>query len=80
VLLLWRINFFPFGIKRQKRRNLEASIKKYMNVNTLVGQRVYNTNKDVMEALPLPTTSFPFQSKTKYRNTLGSTLVLALAQ
>jgi hypothetical protein len=29
--------------------------------------------------LPLPTTSFPFQFKTKYRNTLGSTLVLALA-
>jgi hypothetical protein len=33
-----------------------------------------------LEVLPLPTTPFPFQSKTKYRNTLGSTLVLALAQ
>jgi hypothetical protein len=33
-----------------------------------------------VEALPLATTSFFFQSKTKYRNTLGSTLVLALAQ
>jgi hypothetical protein len=28
----------------------------------------------------LPNTPFPFQSKTKYRNTLESTLVLALAQ
>jgi hypothetical protein len=33
-----------------------------------------------VEALPLPYTPFPFQSKTKYRNTLGSTLVIALAQ
>jgi hypothetical protein len=32
------------------------------------------------ETLPLPTTSFPFQFKTNYRNTLGSTLVLVLAQ
>jgi hypothetical protein len=32
------------------------------------------------EALPLPTTPFPFQFKTKYRNTLASTLLLALAQ
>jgi hypothetical protein len=51
-----------------------------MNVNTQVGQRVYDTDKVVVEALPLPTTSFPFQSKTKYRNTLGSRLVLTLAQ
>jgi hypothetical protein len=33
-----------------------------------------------MEALPLPSTPFPFQTKTKYKNTLGSILVLALAQ
>jgi hypothetical protein len=31
-------------------------------------------------ALSLPKTLFPFQSKTNYRNTLESTLVLALAQ
>jgi hypothetical protein len=30
--------------------------------------------------LPLFTTSFPFQFKTKYRNILGGTLVLDLAQ
>jgi hypothetical protein len=30
--------------------------------------------------LSLPNTLFPFQSKTKYRNTLEGTLVLALAQ
>jgi hypothetical protein len=30
--------------------------------------------------LSLPYTPFPFQSKTKDRNTLESTLVLALAQ
>jgi hypothetical protein len=34
----------------------------------------------VVEALPLPKTLFPFQSKTKDRNILISTLVLALAQ
>jgi hypothetical protein len=33
-----------------------------------------------VKALPLPITPFPFQSKTKYKNTLGSTFVLALAQ
>ena len=51
-----------------------------MNANIWIGQRVYDTNENVVEALPLPTTPFLFQSKTKYRNTLGSTLVLALAQ
>jgi hypothetical protein len=30
--LLWPINFSPFGIKRQKRRNLEAFNKKDVNV------------------------------------------------
>jgi hypothetical protein len=80
VLLLWPINFSPFGIKRQKWRNLEAFNKKDMNVNTWVGQRVYDTDEDVVEALPLPTTPCPFQSKTKYRNILEGTLVLALAQ
>ena len=34
----------------------------------------------VVEALPLPNTLFPFQCKTKDRNTHGGTLVLALAQ
>jgi hypothetical protein len=33
-----------------------------------------------VEALSLPNTTFPFQSKTKDKNTLESTLVLALAQ
>jgi hypothetical protein len=33
-----------------------------------------------VEALPLPNTSFPFQSKSKDKNILGNTLVLALAQ
>jgi hypothetical protein len=36
--------------------------------------------KNVVEVLSFSTTSFPFQSNTRYRNTLGSTLVLALAQ
>jgi hypothetical protein len=40
--------------------------------------RAKDTDKYVVETLPLPTTSFPFQCKTKYRNTRGSTLVLAL--
>ena len=42
--------------------------------------RAKETNEYGAEALPLPTTSFPFQFKTKYRNTCGSILVLALAQ
>jgi hypothetical protein len=33
-----------------------------------------------VEALPLSCSPFPFQSKTKGSNTLGSTLVLALEQ
>jgi hypothetical protein len=48
-----------------------------MNVNL---SRAKDSDKVVVEALPLPTTPFPFQSKTNYRNTLGSTLFLALAQ
>ena len=40
--------------------------------------RSKDTNEYGAEALPLPTTPFPCQFKTKYRNTLGSTLVLAL--
>jgi hypothetical protein len=42
--------------------------------------RAKDTYEYGVQALPLPTTSFPFQFKTKYRNILGSTLVLALAQ
>jgi hypothetical protein len=33
-----------------------------------------------VEALSLPNAPFPFQSKTKYKNTLDNTLVLVLAQ
>jgi hypothetical protein len=33
-----------------------------------------------VEALPSPNTPFPFQLKTKHRNILENTLVLALAQ
>jgi hypothetical protein len=42
--------------------------------------RANDTEEYGAEALLLPTTPFPFQFKTKYRTTLGSTLVLALAQ
>jgi hypothetical protein len=34
VLLLWPINFSPFGNKRQNKENLEAFYKKDMNVST----------------------------------------------
>jgi hypothetical protein len=44
------------------------------------GQRVNDTDRVVVEVLPLPNTSFPFQSKTNHGDTHGSTLVLALAQ
>jgi hypothetical protein len=33
-----------------------------------------------VQTLTLPSTPSPFQSKTKYENTLGITLVLALTQ
>jgi hypothetical protein len=39
-----------------------------------------DTDRVIVEAMPLPITPFPIQSKTKHKNTLGSTLVLALAQ
>jgi hypothetical protein len=42
--------------------------------------RAKDTDEYGVEALPLPITSFPFQFKTKYGNTLESTLVLALEQ
>jgi hypothetical protein len=42
-------------------------------------KRSFDTDGDAVEALPLPSTPFPFQSKTNDENTLGSTLVLALA-
>jgi hypothetical protein len=42
--------------------------------------KVFDTYGDTMEALPFPTTLFSFQSKTKYRDTLGSTLVLSVEQ
>jgi hypothetical protein len=41
--------------------------------------RAKDTDRYGAEALPLPITPFPFQSKTKYISTPGSTLVLALA-
>jgi hypothetical protein len=50
-----------------------------MNESSLVGQRIDETDIVIVEALPLPNAPFPFQSKTKDRNTLGSILVLALA-
>jgi hypothetical protein len=43
-------------------------------------QRVVDTVKVGVEALSLPNTPFPFQSKTKYRITLENTLVVALSQ
>jgi hypothetical protein len=39
-----------------------------------------DTDRVVVEALPLPNTPFPLQSKTKDKNTLGNSLFLALAQ
>jgi hypothetical protein len=80
IFLLWHINFSPFGIKRQKRRNLEAYNRKDTDLSTLVGQRVFDTDGDAVEAFALPVTLLPFQSKTKCENTVGSILFLALAK
>jgi hypothetical protein len=41
---------------------------------------INDTDRFVVEALPFPISPFPFRSKTKHINTLGNTLVLALAQ
>jgi hypothetical protein len=78
--LLWPINLSPFGIKRQNEEIRMPFLKKYMNVSTWVRQRVFDIDGDVVEALPLPSTPFSFQSKTNYGKTLGSTFVLVLAQ
>jgi hypothetical protein len=51
-----------------------------MNESSCVGQRINDTDRVVVEALPLLNTLFPFQSRTNHRNTHGSTLVLAVAQ
>jgi hypothetical protein len=53
---------------------------KDINESSWVEQKINDTDKVVVEALLLPNTPFPFQSKTKHRNILGSTFVLALAQ
>jgi hypothetical protein len=60
-----------------KNREIERSLKRYEGKYM---SRARDTNEYGAEALPSPATSFPFQCKNKYRNTLGSTLVLALAQ
>jgi hypothetical protein len=38
--------------------------------------RAKDTDEYEAEALPLPITPFPFQFKTKYENTLGSTVLI----
>jgi hypothetical protein len=59
---------------------LKAFTTKYIIEVHELGKRLLIPNEQAMEAFPLPATPFPFQSKTKYRNRLGSTLVLALSQ
>jgi hypothetical protein len=57
-----------------------TSLPLNMNESLLGGQRINDTDIVVVEALPLPKTLFPFQSKTNNRDTHGSILVFALAQ
>jgi hypothetical protein len=68
------------ALSAKKQRNMGAFNKRDMDLSTWVRQMTFDTDGDAVEALPLPSTPFPFQSKTMYENTLGSTLVLALAQ
>jgi hypothetical protein len=75
----------PLAISAENEETLEAYYflplcKKNMNESSWGWQRINDTDRVIVEALPLPWTPFPFQSKTKDRNILGSTLVLALAQ
>jgi hypothetical protein len=76
------INFSPLTLiaKNEELERPTNSAPLNMNESLSVGQRINDTDIVVVEALPLPNTTFPFQSKTKDKNTLGSTLVLALAQ
>jgi hypothetical protein len=60
-----------------KNREIVRSSKRY---ESKYMSRAKDTDKYEAEIVPLPTTLFHFQFKTKYKNTLGSTLVLALAQ
>jgi hypothetical protein len=54
----------PLALSAKKQRKLEAFFKKDMKVSAWVGQRRYDIDRVVVEALPLPITTFSFQSKT----------------
>ena len=68
------------ALSAKKWRSLEVFNKKDMNVIHELGKEYLIPNDYAVKALPLPSTPFPFQSKTKYRNTLGGILVFALVQ
>jgi hypothetical protein len=61
-----------------KNREIKMSLSKIYESKYM--SRAKDSDEYGAKALPLSITTFPFQCKTKYRNTLGSTLVLALAQ
>ena len=76
---------FCFGLLISHPLALSAKIEKLIGLyqeryESKYMSRAKDTDEYGAEALPLPTTTFPFQFKTKYRDTFGSTLVLALAQ
>jgi hypothetical protein len=67
-------------MKRTRGLLLSPPKKKGYEWKFMSRQRINDTDRVVVEALSLPITLFPFQSKIKDSNTLGSILVLALAQ
>jgi hypothetical protein len=58
--LLWPINFSPLALSAKKQRNREVFYKKDMKVSTWVGQRIYNTDRVVVEAFLCLKLHFPF--------------------
>jgi hypothetical protein len=77
------VQSFCFGLLISPPLTLAPKIEKSRGLYQERYESKYMSRaKDTDEygAKALPTTSFPFQFKTKHRNILGSTLVLALAQ
>jgi hypothetical protein len=91
--LLWANTLSPFGMNRQKRRLCEPSLnslpfgKQYMSERLYqcgemaeYRQRVDNTMEFEWKCRLCRRLHFPFNSMTKYKNTLENTLVINIKE